>query len=512
MQLKAAIPVIIILTICGLAVLSTDTVDYDHAEADVEARLTKIIAIRENAVREAERSKSSYSDLNYAFLNYEPEAIALDKKALSASAIYIYQSAFINELKCTNPQHREVAFSMLESTFNPELAPYLARLLNDTSEVIQSSFSISPESRNHQQSQKLVCDYARNALEHQTLVTFNSETAFNSWWMKNGKNYRQKPWYWVARWYYGDPRTMHYSAGIPIDDEHIRDLSGLNPAVALRILLMCKCRLLDAGPESNIHTDMLSAFMYNKKAFARFIQEHRLQSKLISFLHQENLYSEIDSDQTFQTFASAVMDIGEYALTSADEPAIAAAQQIKSPFKPPVLNMILFRSKIAPQYARSLLVEALHSDPYNSILVNELIRVSGYSEAELILEAYKNSADQSGYVHNLRMAVEQNQSVPLWLIREFTRGLRPNKYFDYSPKTSIYTLYELCLAANTRSEKTLITDADIEMLMSQTLPDGSKPDGNNKQDMAKYNVQQQNAFIQIKKKLISSLEIMSAGN
>ena len=513
---RVAICVTVFLGLCVGLVLGQGIIKRNRIRADVESTFDKVLAARDKTLLdakrlEAERSNAPPGALPLCYLDQEKGLMELDRRALSTFNASVYRSAFLDELKCSDHRHRGMACLMLGSSFDPELAPALAGLLDDASEVTWSYFHGSPAVAHFNPwSKETVRDFARRSLEHQTGYTFKSQAAFDRWWIENGRDYEKKPWYWTAKWFFSDrhissPNSVKYDWDITIGNRQIGELSGLEPDAALKILLMSSYLPLGIGPQSDVSPCGYAGSRYDTKAFAGFVQKYGLKAKLVSLLRQENLYPEIDSNPRFTFFAGTIMDLSPDVFNEADEPAIAAAQQIDSPYKPPVSDMVIFRSRIAPDRARSIFVEAMRADPKMLILGHELIKATGYSEPEMILAAYRSADDKEGYISELVNAVENHRSVPLWLIREFARELTLREDPDYMLYVSARNLQALCRAANTRSGKTLVASSDIAMLELQGVSGGKVPNEADKLKMAEFEGRVRKDFERIKRQLLSSL-------
>jgi len=509
---RIAIYVAVLLGICVVMTFGALSVIHHRVRADVESTFDKVLAERDKTFHEARRSNAPRSVFISSSIDQERSLADLDKRALSSSYAFAYRSAFLGELKSSDHRHRGIACVMLGSSFDPELAPALAGLLDDATEVTWRYSNARPQVANFDPwSRETVRDYARRSLEHQTGYSFKSEVAFRRWWTENSENYRQKPWYWIAKWSFSgrhlsSPNAVKYNWEVVIGDEQIRELSHLKPDSALKILLMSAYLPLGIGGGSDVRPCGYVSFRYDTKAFARFVRTYSLKGKLISLLRQESLYPEIDSDCRFAFFAIAVMRLAKDVFTDADEPAIAAAQRVHFPYKPPVSDMVVFRSAIAPNRARSILVGAMRADPKMLILGHELIKVAGFSEPEMILAAYRSGNDKEGYISELVSAVENHRPVSMWLIREFARELTLTDHPPYMLYVGAHNLHELCRAANLRSGKNLVAKADIAALELRGVSYDKLPNEQDKLKMAEFEGWVHRNFERIKRELLSSLK------
>ena len=506
---RIAICAAILLGIClagGLTVIRV------RALADVESTFDKVLAERGKAFVAEHRTKTPHNISVVGSIDDERLIVDLDRRALSSSSASAYRSAFLRELKCSNPKHRGLACLMLGSSFDPELAPALAGLLGDTAEVTwRYSYACPQVTGFDPWSRETVRDYARRSLEHQTGCSFKSEDAFKRWWAKSGKDDQRKPWYLIAKWASADrhlssPESVKHNWDVTIGEEQIREMSHLKPDSALKILLMSSYLPLGIGPASDVPPCGYVSFRYDTKAIARFVRAQGLKEKLVALLHQKSLYPEIDSDLRFSFFTITLMRLSKDVFSEADEATIAAAQRIRQPFKPPVMDMIIFRSQIAPKRARAILVEAMRTDPKMLCLAHELIEVAGFVEPKMILAAYKQEDDKMGYISELVIALEHHRPVSPWLIREFARDLTLTDDPSYMLNVSAQDLHELCKAANMCSGKKLIADADIAALEPRGFSGGKVPTEEDRIKTAEFERRVHANFGRIKRQLLVSLE------
>lgn len=478
---------------------------------DVESTFDRVLAARDTAFDEAKRSGVRRDNSWRSSIDEEGLLIDLDRRALTSSRETAYRSAFLEELECSNHKHRGLACLMLGSVFDPALAPHLANLMDDSTEVTWRYSDACPQIANFDPwSRETVRDFAGRALEHQTGFRFASDAAFRQWWAGNGGDYQRRPWYWAAKWFFStrhlsSPDAVKHNWDVTVSDEQVYELSRFKPDAALQILLMTDYSRLGIEEEPDARACGYVSFRYDTKAFARFVGAHGLKGRLISLLRQENLYPEIDSDRKFAFFAMSIMGLAKDVFADADEPAIAAAQRIRSPYEPPVPDMVMFRSKIAPSRARSILVGAMRADPRMLILGHELIKAAGYSEPEMILAAYKSADTKEDYINELVGATGNHRPVSLWLIREFARDLTLGDSPDYMLYVSARDLHELCRAANMASGKTLVASADIAMLEQPRTSGDKVSNERDNLEMAKFGERVRTNSERIRQELLSSL-------
>lgn len=476
---NSLIGLLVVMCVCCRA----DGVTLGGAQARVESEFQRIIASRQKRLVQ----KPAQPRLNDSWRSSDPNLVydnhmtrLKDTAALLGLLPNVdYRRAVIAELKSANPAYRGLACELLGFIFDLRALQEVSKLLDDQGDCLYSEVSVAQTGPAYVLLQpRKVGEVALGAMNRMIGMHFRSKSSFDFWWKSNSKH-QDKIWYWRARWLHEAPRYRDEFVGLEkTPDLGASDvegaLSSLPTDTQLKILLLAardgaledeaRWTVGDKYREDGVWPGMGGSPApagLDSKLIAKFVQEHRLKGRLIELLQQK---AEIPG-ASFDRLAPAICNLGTDVFSSEDEPALAAAQVIVKPHKPPVSELVLLRVQLVPERRQAILRETLSNAPDLAEVALALTNNLGPDDADALVKSFQ-AADQYSQrtlADRAKTFAGKASGIDLALIHRLAGSLSDppagNVYTYFDPAK---TLCALAGAANTVSGRTLISDEAIK--------------------------------------------------
>ncbi|MHB0998280.1 MAG: hypothetical protein ACYC27_03460 [Armatimonadota bacterium] len=397
-------------------------VTIDQAQAEVRDTFRQVADMRENAVNKDGVKIGEWpgnieyfgQTLGLAFEDnlFKLAEIITDNKQVESAPVY--RSAIIVELRSDNSYNRGLACQLAGLYFDLDFVYALGQLIDDNTPSVPVMTVGTPQTGPAIKTwvKPTVGQMAKLSLISLIQMSFTTKAHFDNWWKAN-KNYKDKLWYWSAKW----NRRVDYSMWISINgnihptalpvkvdgkvlENDLQTLAGMPGDTGLKILLLhdntpakqyeayTSVGLDDKTAREHlwvihkIRDSMISKY----DLVTKYVKDHKLKLRLLELMRNENLYPEVKSGGSDVLFWR-IYTIGVKVFTLDDEPILAVTQQ-KTTDRNYIILLAMLRIKLSPEKADAIALNTLNKHPDFYQMAVELISRHGTANPKLLLKSF----------------------------------------------------------------------------------------------------------------------------
>jgi len=479
----------------GIPVVTTSQIP--RAKSDVNDVFTRVIEKREKAFAETKLNVRPIAKDEPTWLQpgaqgqvWEADLMILAIKATDPEANKIdraiFRSAILDELKSDNPKIRGLACQVLSVIFDPYLIEALGGLIDDKAQAVPVLNYGFPQTGPCQYSwtQPTVGEMARISFYSLTSMNFRTKSDFDIWW-KTSRNYKDKLWYWAAKWSSphmqpqilerSNPPSWFSNSWTNELTKDLQTLSKLRDDTGLKILLLYNiqsARQAEAARALGVengdiyqHISLTTTGQFAKggdniTTTAEYVNKHHLKTRLIELLQGKNVYAEA-TGEGYNRLVSKILHLGNQVFTEEDEPTILAVEKrLTKDLRP---SCIIARSRIAPKRGLSILSAGIREYPNYYYLAQEMLKRYGAADTDALKKCFVISSDydQREIADALERAATSGLPVPNSFIADLAEMLEePTKPRTYA---SAEALVHLSKAANFNAKSIggIISDEEL---------------------------------------------------